>query len=121
MPVQKQSEKDTCAKFKGNPTNGLVTDGRSQTDGRGSPHKVFFFHNAIKPHKDKKLFFLTHGSVHRNSVLIKIQPDATVCRYLFTAVTLHVPGVTAQPDQATLEGSSCTDIMTCTGGCSYSF
>jgi len=25
------------------------------------------------------------------------------------------------PDQATLEGSSCTDIMTCTGGCGYSF
>jgi len=26
-----------------------------------------------------------------------------------------------RPDQATLEGSSWTDIMTCTGGCSYSF
>ena len=25
------------------------------------------------------------------------------------------------PDQATLEGSSCTDTMTCTGGCGYSF
>jgi len=25
------------------------------------------------------------------------------------------------PDQATLEGSSCTDIMTCTRGCGYSF
>jgi len=25
------------------------------------------------------------------------------------------------PDQATLEGSSCTDIMTCIGGCGYSF
>ena len=24
-------------------------------------------------------------------------------------------------DQATLEGSSCTDIMTCARGCSYSF
>jgi len=24
-------------------------------------------------------------------------------------------------DQATLEGSSCTDIMTCTGGYGYSF
>jgi len=23
--------------------------------------------------------------VHHNSMLIKIQPDATVCRYLFTA------------------------------------
>jgi len=25
------------------------------------------------------------------------------------------------PDLATLEGSSCTDIMTCTAGCGYSF
>ena len=25
------------------------------------------------------------------------------------------------PDQAALEGSSCTSIMTCTGGCGYSF
>jgi len=24
-------------------------------------------------------------------------------------------------DQAMLEGSSCTSIMTCTGGCDYSF
>ena len=34
--------------------------------------------------------------MHRNSMLIKIQPDATVCRYLFTAKSLlHVSGVTA--------------------------
>ena len=33
--------------------------------------------------------------MHRNSVLIKIQLDATVCRYLFTAKSLHVSGVTA--------------------------
>jgi len=26
-----------------------------------------------------------------------------------------------RPDLATLEGSSCTDIMTCTGGCGYGF
>jgi len=25
------------------------------------------------------------------------------------------------PDLATLQGSICTDIMTCTGGCGYSF
>ena len=25
------------------------------------------------------------------------------------------------PNPATLEGSTCTDIMTCTGGCGYSF
>jgi len=28
--------------------------------------------------------------VHRNSVLIKIQPDAKVCRYLFTAKSLYM-------------------------------
>ena len=85
-------------------------------------------------------------------MLIKIQPYATVCRYLFTAKSLYVfrvsqhpssgvlKTVTAasgtghdtgtatslqrgliRPDQATLEGSSCTDIMTCTGGYGYSF
>ena len=30
-------------------------------------------------------------------------------------------GQIGTPDLATLEGSSCTDIMTCTGGCGYSF
>jgi len=25
------------------------------------------------------------------------------------------------PDLGTLEGSNCTDIMTCAGGCGYSF
>jgi len=39
--------------------------------------------------------------------------------FIYCRVTLHVSGVTA--DQATLEESSCTDIMTCTGGCGYSF
>jgi len=29
--------------------------------------------------------------------------------------------VNFKPDQATLEGSSCTSIMTCTGGYGYSF
>jgi len=85
------------------------------------------------------------------SMLIKIQPDTTVCRYLFTAQSHYVfrvsqhpssavlKTVTAasgtghcigtatslqrglSPDQAMLEGSSCTSIMTCTGGCGYSF
>jgi len=83
-------------------------------------------------------------------MLIKIQPDATVYRYLLTAESLYmfrvsqhpssgvIKTVTAasgtghnignigtgltSPDLATLEGSSCTDItcMTCTGGCGYS-
>ena len=85
-------------------------------------------------------------------MLIKIQTDATVCRYLFTAKSLYMFRVSQHPssgvlktvtaasgtghnigaatslqrgligpDQTTLEGSSCTSIMTCTGGCGYSF
>ena len=72
-----------------------------------------------------------------------MQSDLFHCK-----VTLHVSGVTSPiirstktvtaasgtghnigtayflpmwPDLATLEGSSCTDNMTCTGGCGYSF
>ena len=80
-------------------------------------------------------------------MLIKIRPDATVCRYLFTAKSLYMFRVSQHPstgvlktvtttsgtghntgtatslrdligtgpDQATLEGSSCTR------GCVYSF
>jgi len=75
-------------------------------------------------------------------MLIKIQTDATICRYLFTAKSRYMFRVSQYPssgvlkavtvasgtghnigtaDQATLEGSSCTDIMTCTGGYGYSF
>jgi len=73
-------------------------------------------------------------------MLIKIQPDATACRYLFTAKSLSMFRVSQHPSsgvlktvtaasgtghnndlKATLEGSSCTSIMTCTGGCGYSF
>ena len=62
--------------------------------------------------------------------------------FIHCKITLHVSGVTAPiirsnkncnrslrcsyfpptwPDQATLEGSRCTSIMTCTGGYDYSF
>jgi len=85
-------------------------------------------------------------------MLIKIQPDATVRRYLFIAKSLYMFRVSQHPssgvlktvtaasgtghnigtatslqhgligrDQATLEGSSCTSIMTYTGGCGYGF
>ena len=47
----------------------------------------------------------------------------------YCKITLHVSGVTSPiirsakncPDLAMLEGSSFTDIMTCTGGCGYIF
>jgi len=42
----------------------------------------------------------------------------------FTAKSLYVFRVSLHPSSgvlATLEGSSCTDIMTCAGGCGYSF
>jgi len=75
-------------------------------------------------------------------MLMKTQPDATICRYLFTAKSLYMYRVSQHPLtgvlksvtaatgtatslqrglQATLEGSSCTSIMTCTGGFGYSF
>ena len=41
--------------------------------------------------------------MHRNSVLIKIQPDATVCRYLFTAKTLYMFRVSQHPSSGVLK------------------
>ena len=56
----------------------------------------------------QKSFYMFRVSQHPSSGVVK-----TV-----TAVsgTGHNTGL-----QATLEGSSCTSIMTCTGGCGYSF
>jgi len=59
-----------------------------------------------------------------NYVLIKIQPDATVCRYLFTAKLLYMFRVSRHLSSGVLKtvtAASCTSIMTCTGGCGYSF
>ena len=41
--------------------------------------------------------------MHRNSVLIKIQPDATVCRYLFTAKSLYKFRVSQHPSSGELK------------------
>ena len=38
----------------------------------------------------KWIFFLTHGSVHHDSMLIKVQLDATVCRHLFSVTSLYM-------------------------------
>jgi len=40
---------------------------------------------------------------------------------LKTVTAASGTGRDCSSDQATLDGSGCTDIMTCTGGCSYSF
>jgi len=47
--------------------------------------------------------FEAHGSVHRNSMLIKIQPDATVYRYLFTAKSLYMFRVSQHPSSGALK------------------
>jgi len=36
-------------------------------------------------------------------MLIKIQPDATVCRYLFTAKSLYMFGVSQHPSSGALK------------------
>jgi len=46
--------------------------------------------------------------VHHNSVLIKVQPDATVCRYLFTAKSLYMFRVSQHPSSGVLKTVTAT-------------
>ena len=41
--------------------------------------------------------------MHRNSMLIKLQPDARVCRYLFTAKSLYMFRVSEHPSSGVLK------------------
>ena len=41
--------------------------------------------------------------MHLNSLLIKFQPDATVCRYLFTAKSLYMFQVSQHPSSGVLK------------------
>jgi len=41
--------------------------------------------------------------MHLNSMLIKIQPDAAVCRYLFTAKLLYMSRVSHPPSSGVLK------------------
>jgi len=41
--------------------------------------------------------------MHHNSVLIKIQPDATVCRYLFTAKSLYMFRMSQHPSSGVVK------------------
>ena len=46
--------------------------------------------------------------MHHNSVLIKIQPGATVCRFLFTAKSLYMFRVSQHPSAGVLETVTAT-------------
>ena len=46
--------------------------------------------------------------MHHNSMLIKIQPDATVCRYLFTAKSLYMFRVSQHPSSGVLKTVTAT-------------
>jgi len=48
-------------------------------------------------------------------------PSPGVLKTVTAASNVARSGLPGSPDLATLEGSSCTDIMTCTGGSGYSF
>jgi len=94
--------------------------------------------NYAPPPRSKRLMNneLSHDKRFLN-VNINVNKSPTRCDsmqiFIYCKVTLYVSGVTApnirsrvrvaqtSPDQATLEGSSCTGTMTCTGGCGYSF
>jgi len=41
--------------------------------------------------------------MHCNSVLIKIHPDATICRYLFTAKLIYIFRVSQHPSSGVLK------------------
>jgi hypothetical protein len=71
----------------------------------------FILRRSIKNSKIENRFsysttetiFYAHGSVHRNSMLIKFQPDATECRYLFTAKALYMFRVSQHPSSGVLK------------------
>ena len=48
------------------------------------------------------VYFENH-TTNMNSVLIKIEPDATVCRYLFTAKSLYMFRVSQHPSSGVLK------------------
>ena len=64
--------------------------------------KVFCNISYLRFHKRDFVFFLTRVSVYLNSMLIKIQPDATVCRYLFTAKSLYMFRVSQHPSSGVI-------------------
>ena len=56
-----------------------------------------------------KNFFLTHGSVHHDSIVNKkVQLDATVRRHLFTAKSLYMFRASKHPSSGALKSVSPT-------------
>ena len=58
---------------------------------------MFYMHRCEQSGEDTDIcktfhtaFFLTHGSVHHDSMLIKVQHDAAVCRHLFSVTSLYM-------------------------------
>jgi len=60
-------------------------------------------------------------SQHPSSGVLKTVTTASGTGHNIGTATSFQRGLIGTPDQATLEGSSCTSNMTCTGGCGYSF
>jgi len=71
-----------------------------------------------------KLLYMFRVSQHPSSGVLKTVTAASGTGHTTGAATglCESTGLAqTSPDQTTLEGSSCTSIMTCTGGCGYSF
>ena len=59
----------------------------------------------------------TKRKLYRTNAAIWYNKTCRLKQLTPTYINISING----KNQATLEGSSCTDIMTCTGGCGYSF
>jgi len=69
-----------------------------------------------------KLLYMFRVSPHPSSeVLETVTAASSIGHNIGTATSLQCGQIRPSGDLATLEGSSCTDIMTCTGGYSYNF
>jgi len=67
-----------------------------------------------------KLLYLFRVSQHPSSGVLKTVPTASGTGHTTCTATPLQCGLIG-PDQTTLEESNGTSIMTCTGGCGYSF
>jgi len=62
-----------------------------------------FFFNYLPSQLNVSTNFKLIARVHPNSMLIKIQPDATACKYLFTAKSLYMFRVSQHPSSGVLK------------------